>query len=772
MSAVQGPPVARTSPPPAPVGPPVVADLRQRVSAFLARWPVAWATVIASVGLLVQTIGYAQGWADHRVPALLLWYAGFVLLVAPFAALLLAPTRTDHQRLGGSLAFTLLLYGSWLFYNPVLSTRFDETLHVATLVGLADGDGFFSPNPMLPVSPHYPGLELAAGGVHWLTGAPLFACQVFVVLVARTTFVLALFLLASRIGRSTRVGAATVVLYSASAQFYFFNAQFSYQTIAIALMMAALYLLVRAFDSAEARPWRPLLGAQVCLAALTVSHHVTSAFMLIMLWALTAWFHLGGERRRFRLTLVTAEIFTVVTAAWTAVVAPLLVSYLGPVVKGASDELFLAFEGGSQREVGVSQSGAAAPSWQVLVMAGSIALWLLLLAPAAWKAWRGGTMGTSRARLVPLLVALVYPLLQVARVSTTAAELGDRLSTFVGMAMALIVGSWLVPRLHQFGRLIIPAALLLILGGTILGSGPDWQRIPGPYLAGAQQRSIDARSVAVAEWTAKYVPEGSRIATDYTFSRLLPDFAPVTPVNVPGGLSDVTPMFEADTVDASVITTIQEDEIDFVLVDERMIGQQARSGALMESALTTPDGVFTEEELTKFEGQPGFDLVLDGPVKMYDVRSLHGAPSTWVDEPDGGLPGTWTPWQLVVAGVLLVVGLLLRGRLLDPRRFRARDLWRLAVVLPASMVVGVAGVLAGFSPVIGTVVAVLLLGALVGATPRPRRLATGTPRVVTLAWSGVITALVVSAALVAIWAAWHGLTDFPALAPPIGSGIS
>ena len=125
------------------------------------------------------------------------------LIVAPFAALLLVDGRSAHQRLGASLALTLIVYASWLLSNPVMSTRFDENLHVTTLVDLIEHAEFFQLNSMLPVSPHFPGLELATAGVHWLTGLPLFACQVLVVATARVTFVTALFLLASRIGRST-----------------------------------------------------------------------------------------------------------------------------------------------------------------------------------------------------------------------------------------------------------------------------------------------------------------------------------------------------------------------------------------------------------------------------------------------------------------------------------------------------------------------------------------------------------------------------------------
>src|SRR3954468_16364484 len=306
----------------------------------------AVATLMSCVGLLIQVIGYAWGWHGDESTAIGLWYIGFVGIVVPFAWLLLAPSRTGHQRLGAALAFGLVMYASWYLTDPIMSTRFDETLHVTTLVDMVDQHSFFYPNSTLPVSPHYPGLEFATAGVHWLTGLPLIACQVLVVVTARATFILALFLLSSRIGRSTQVGAATVLLYAGSAQFYFFNSQYSYQTVAIAMLMAALYLLVRAFDSEIDRPWALLVGVQICLGGLAITHHLTSWLMLVLLWLLALFFWRGGEERRAKLTLITAEIATVVVLAWTAIIAPLLISYLSPIFSSASDELYTLLDGG------------------------------------------------------------------------------------------------------------------------------------------------------------------------------------------------------------------------------------------------------------------------------------------------------------------------------------------------------------------------------------------------------------------------------------------
>src|SRR4029079_11858061 len=129
------------------------------------------------------------------------------------------------------------------------------------------------------------------------------------------------------------------------------------------------------------------------------------------------------------------------------------------------------------------------------------------------------------------------------------------------MAMALVVGAWLAPRLHRFGLVVVPALVVLILGGTLIGSGPDWQRVPGPYLAGAEQRSIDSESVAVAEGDATCVPKGSWVAADSTFPRLLPNFAPVTTITEPAGYDSMTPLFIAHSVDQEVLRLILQNDV-------------------------------------------------------------------------------------------------------------------------------------------------------------------------------------------------------------------
>jgi hypothetical protein len=132
------------------------------------------------------------------------------------------------------------------------------------------------------------------------------------------------------------------------------------------------------------------------------------------------------------------------------------------------------------------------------------------------------------------------------------------------------------------------------------------------------------------------------------------------------------------------------------------------------------------------------------------------------------VPGGWTPWQVLAAAALLLVALVLRGRLLDPRRFRARDVWRPAVTLPAAMVVGAIGVLDDFNPLGGLIALAAILYALVRLSERPEPIGPG--QVAGWAWGGAIALVVAACVGIAIWSAWHGLMDHAVLPPPAVGG--
>ena len=567
----------------------------RRMARVVGRAPATSAGLIGLVGLLVQTVGYAAGWSGDTDRAIVLFYVGLVVLLTPYAVLLLSPLPAPRSRVVAVVSFGLLMYASWLAASPVYAAAFDETLHVTTLGTMTDGGGWFAPNTMLPVSPHYPGLELATSAVHWGTGLPLMACQIVVVALARTVLVLGLYLLGSRLTGSARGGGIVVLLYAASPQFWFFNAQFSYQTVALALLVGSVVFLLRAFQSTpdttlrdRSGAWWPMLGVLVCLAALAITHHITSWLTVGALWLVALVLAAFGEPRRARLAAVSAQLGLLVVVAWSALVAPLLARYLGPVAGEAGTEIVRLIRSDGGQHAALSENPAnAAPLWETGVMGLAVLLWIALLLPSLRAAVAGRSLGRSPARFVLAALAAAFPLLFAVRFSPSAGEIADRASTFVTLGVVLVGTAWLAASRFAVLRRIrlrvaVPAALVLLVGGLILGSGPDWQRTPGPFLAGAEQRSVDSHTLAVADWSARYLPADSRIAADVTLDRVLPTVAPVVPVTGSAGSVNVTPLFINETLDLEARQLLVRGKVDFVFVDRRLEGETVHSGGNFE----------------------------------------------------------------------------------------------------------------------------------------------------------------------------------------------
>ena len=413
--------------------------------------------------------------------------------------------------------------------------------------------------------------------------------------------------------------------------------------------------------------------------------------------------------------------------------------------------------------------GNPTPLWQVAVMAASILLWCALLAPALLAAVRGSTVARSRARLVLAGLAAAYPLLHLVRFFPTAAEMADRASSFVTMAAALVVALWLVPRLTRARRLVVPGAVLLVLGGVLLGGGQDWQRVPGPYLPGAEQRSVDATTVAFGRWAGRYLPDGSRIASDVTINRVLPNFAPVEPVTSQTGSDNLTPVFLADTVDDEVVAALQDNQVDFVVVDTRTIGRTALSSSYYEAGAAFGEGAVTptRQALLKFDGAPGFERVLDGDIVVWDVRSLRGEATDFVDRPDPGTPGTWQPWQVGVAAAAGLLLLLRRRHLVAPVRDAAGTrMWVWALVLPVLMLTGALAVALDVLPRAGTTLLVCLVLAALVVVPDHRgpHEPLGTAAV---ALRAATTALLALAVLLSVRSSADALLTEPVPAAPV-----
>ena len=433
---------------------------------------------------------------------------------------------------------------------------------------MLDNHTLVVPNTILPVSSYYPGLEMLTSAVKVLTGLPMVLSQMVVLLTARIVLVLCVFLVVERICGSARAGGIGVLVYAANPEFYAFDAGYAYETLALALAAATVYLVIAAIDEARLRrgdlaapsfgdsmrqlmvprsellmpaavtlrpidlpvrppsdaPPGPMARSQVlrvgrdlglglaCLMALVVTHHLTSwlavAFLVVGALAL----HRTGQRVAARAVTAAAVVGVVGVAVWTPVVGHRLVAYLGPIFSGAASGIWAAIGHGTSRQLFHSAAGARpSPTWEIVVMLGAAVAWCAVLALSLRSAVRGRTVRGGQLRWIPVVIAAAYPVALLSRISSSSSEVGGRSMAFVFFGMAVVVGGWLATRLRPGLRLHWRAAILAIatvcfLGSLLFGSGPDWSLVPGRYLVGADQRSVGPPSLAVAQWASTHLP--------------------------------------------------------------------------------------------------------------------------------------------------------------------------------------------------------------------------------------------------------------------------
>jgi hypothetical protein len=249
--------------PGAPVTPPVD---RSRLGLVMA---------LVGLGLLLQGTADTLARNGHESRGVLIFIIGVTLHFAACAWRLLSRHASRGERISVSVVLGLGLFASYVMLEVPFLDSYDELIHWGTLIHLLDSHALFPANTELPVSPYYPGLEMATAATRWITGLPLVVDQLIVLAVVRVVVVLGVFLVVERLCRSSRAGGVAVLVYAASPQFYSFDAQYAYETIALAFAVATVYLLFFSIDAPRPRVGWAYVLALGSVVAVVISHHVT-----------------------------------------------------------------------------------------------------------------------------------------------------------------------------------------------------------------------------------------------------------------------------------------------------------------------------------------------------------------------------------------------------------------------------------------------------------------------------------------------------------------
>jgi hypothetical protein len=620
--------------------------LRSAAPARVTDW--GWLPALSltgAVGLFLLAL------ADNRAretdgSATVLFWGGLLLLFLPIAFRSVSAAANRRERLGLVVILGLGLYIASHLRNPVQFTGADNLAHLRSTEDILRTHHLFAANALLPISPLYPGLESCVAAIVALTGLPVFVSALLTIGVARLLVMLALFLFFESVSDSHRVAGTASVVYMMNPNFLFFDSDFSYESLAIAFGALALYLVAR---FSRPKNTDAVAGATVILLtlmALVVTHHVTSyaLTLFLVLWALVALFKLRHSEVRGRglasalVPAAAALVALVASAFWLLSVATPTLGYLVPHLLGATDQLINQISGRAPpRQLFRAQTGELPPLWERMTAVGSVALVLLALPLALFAVWRRYRRCTVCVALA--LASAVYPVSLVLRLTALGAEASSRAAEFVfvaiGLLLAMVVLEWLPLAMRRLrdGAVFVAGAFLawvsvIFVGGVILGD-PVWARLPGPYLVAADARSVEPQSMSTALWMRDELGPGHRITTDRFNRSLIAAYGaqdPVTSYNSPVG---TLPVFLEPHFDGTVLNSLQQGRIRYVIIDRRLttalplVGYYYEQGEPNTFAYQSPIDLAA---LEKFRAARRVSLVYDsGDLQVYDVGSLTGA---------------------------------------------------------------------------------------------------------------------------------------------------
>lgn len=586
---------------------------------------LTFSLILSVVGGLVVSAEADNAARASSAAAVPLFWIGLLAIFVPISIRLLGGRASKRERLLLVLTLYLTLYLESFMQSPLLFTSHDALGQLRSAEDIVRTGHLFHTNPIVPAFASYPGIGLATSSLAQVSGLSLFASGVVLVGAARTVLAISLFVTIERLIDARAAGIASLV-YATNPSFLLFDAQFSYESLALPLAMLTVAVLVQRYR--HGLRWEGAL-ALFLTCSVVVTHFATTIWLLVLMIAWVLIDSLSITNRIAPPPRLTALLGSAVALGWFFVTArATTVMELGPVVSSAFSSVVGLISGKSAAKHLFTPASGPSDAL-VLRMMGFLSVGVLsaLVVTSIWH-WR---RVREPIKIVLLVLMTVYPLSLILRLTADGTEISQRASEFVfvgiGFGVAGLSIRWL-----RFGRsyqyLGVALAIVIFVGGIVVGTAP-YSRLPGPYLVEADPRSIDARTIAAASWVRAHLPAGSIFAADRTNALALAAIGLVDPVQ---GLQDgqsVPYLYFSPTFDSRDLATIGAFGIRYILVDLRLSTDVPHVGIYFspEEQLA---GHYTHPipraDLTKFAKAPGLNRIYDdGEIQIYQVDTNVGS---------------------------------------------------------------------------------------------------------------------------------------------------
>ena len=472
-------------------------------------WPQAG--LIAGSALLALALRLAETETGQLHVAL--FWLGMAVGLVPIARRMCARATARNERL--ALLAALAIFDSLpkLLRSPDHLLFYDELAHWRQTEATLQTGQLFQPNPLVPILQAFPGLHALTASLCDLTGLSSFQAATGLLFGLHLLALLGVFALGEAILGSARHAATAALIYSLNPGFFYFDAMYSYESLALVFFIWTVLSLARmqaTAHSGERQGW--LLLATILAAACIITHHASSYILAMVAGLLLTIVRLMGRwgtasgcgvgaLALFALCLLGGEVW------WAIAKAGMVTSYLGPFARA----LGLGALGLFQPHVHQRALFAAsiAPAWEralafmapVMCAAGAIAALALTR--------RRRVHHPAMARVMFLLGALYY--ISLPLILTPGGQEAARRSwsfTYIGVAI------WLAPlcvaigerarRSGPLGRAALGGgaiiALCVMLIGNTAGNVNPVYRFPGAAIYGSDVRTLTADTLGASAW--------------------------------------------------------------------------------------------------------------------------------------------------------------------------------------------------------------------------------------------------------------------------------
>ena len=633
------------------------------------RHRLAALTFLCAVGLCAVTVAFALSRSGRPFAEPLFW-VGLITIFVPAALRLASPLPSRSERLVLAVVVGVALYLVKFVHDAFQFTFADDLVHAYNASEIVRTGSLFGENPILPVTPHYPGLETVTAALVSMTGMTVFAAGAIVIGIARAILMFSLFLLFEEISGSARVAGLAALLYAAAPTYLFFDAQFSYESLALPLLVTAVFAVARWMRlSGRSGRLQWSVATAFLIIAIVPTHHMTS-YVLAAVLVIVAFIHLTigmGNRRAAPIGFALLAVGSIL--AWLIFIANDTVDYLTPVFTSAFEdtvrtisaetatrELFTSEQGGQplwDRYVGFAATAVIALPLPIglrslwlnyrrnalaLVLGSASVAYLgalgLRLVPGAWEvaSRASGFLYIGTAFVLSLAVVSLWPTREPKGVAlapslpSVPAEVASRLKrapasapvrsrfgSFDGRRLVMGRGRWI-------GSATFGLALAIVFAGGVVLGRPNDLRLVQPLRIAVHGTTLSPEGNLASEWARDYLGVGHRFASDPSNARLLMLYGGQTALT--GKDPPVEEVIRKPRLAAWQVRLLHDHALGYVLVDRRRRSGSPSRGYFF-CVTTNPCELFDEASFSKFENETTVSKLFDsGHVSVYDVRAL------------------------------------------------------------------------------------------------------------------------------------------------------